>query len=46
LKNAAVGYDLKLHVRIELGGTKTPPADLIAKLNAVLAEVAKNLRLG
>lgn len=45
LKKAVVGYDLKLHVRIELGGAKTPPPELVAKINALLAEVVKELRL-
>jgi len=44
LKKLVVGYDLKLHLRIELGGARTPPADLVARINAVLEEVAKGLR--
>jgi hypothetical protein len=44
LTKAVVGYDLKLHLRLELGGAKTPPAELVAKVNAMLEEVAKGLR--
>jgi hypothetical protein len=44
--NAAVGYDLKVQVRIEIGGDgKRPPDDVVAKLNAKLGEVSKNLKL-
>ena len=45
LKKAVVGFPLKLHLRIELEGTKVPPPELIAKINAMLAEVAKELKL-
>lgn len=33
------------HLRIELGGSKVPPHELVAKINAMLAEVAKELKL-
>ncbi|HYT89879.1 MAG TPA: DUF499 domain-containing protein [Gemmataceae bacterium] len=44
LTKAVVGYDLKLHLRIEVGGVKTVPPELVAKLNAMLAEVAKEMQ--
>jgi hypothetical protein len=44
--NAAVGYDLKIMVRIEVGGDgKRPPDEVVAKINARLGEVSKGLRL-
>jgi hypothetical protein len=46
LTKVVVGYDLKLHVRLELAGKKKPPADLITRLNALLEEVVKGLRFG
>jgi hypothetical protein len=46
LGNAAVGYDLKVQVRVEVGADgKRPPNDVVAKLNAKLGEVSKNLKL-
>jgi hypothetical protein len=44
LTKAVVGYDLKLRLRIELGGAKTPPPELVARLNVLLAEVASAMR--
>ena len=47
ITNAAVGYDLKIQVRIEIGSAgKRPPDDLVVKLNAKLAEVSKDLKFG
>ena len=45
---AAVGYDLKFNLRIELGGEEPPAAtaEAAAKINDLLAEVADGLRLG
>jgi len=45
LARLAVGYDVRMRFRIEVGGAKPVPADLVEKLNQVLAEVAKDLRL-
>jgi Protein of unknown function (DUF499) len=44
LKRAAVGYEVKLSVRIEIGG-KPVGDDVVEKVNAVLAEVSEGLRL-
>ena len=45
--NAAVGYELKVQVRIEVGGDgKRPPEEAVAKINSKLGEVSKNLKLG
>jgi hypothetical protein len=47
ITNAAVGYDLKILVTIEIGSAgKRPPDDLVGKLNAKLVEVSKDLKLG
>jgi hypothetical protein len=44
--NAVVGYDLKIKVQIEVGGDgKSPPDEVIAKVNAKLGKVSKNLSL-
>ena len=43
LGKATAGYDLKLHVRIELGGN--PPEEVVEKANEVLEEVSEVLRL-
>jgi hypothetical protein len=45
LTKAAVGFEMKLRIRIEVGGAKPVPPDVLAKLNAILAEVGKELRL-
>jgi hypothetical protein len=42
-----VGYDLKIQVRIEIESAgNRPPDDVVAKLNAKLAKVSKDLKLG
>jgi hypothetical protein len=44
--NTAVGYDMKVLVRIEVGSeAKRPPEDVVARLSAKLAEVSKGLKL-
>jgi hypothetical protein len=44
--SAAVGYDLKIMVQIEVGaGGKQPPEDVVAKINAKLGEISKGLKL-
>jgi hypothetical protein len=45
LTKAAVGFEMKLWLRIEVGGAKPVPPDVLVKLNAILAEVGKELRL-
>ena len=47
ISNAAVGSELKVKVRIEVGGDgKRPPEEVVAKINSKLGEVSKNLKLG
>ncbi len=46
LTKAAVGYDLKIQVRVKVGGVgKRPPPDVVEKINAKLDEVSKDLKL-
>jgi hypothetical protein len=45
LAKVAVGYEIKMRFRMEVGGAKSPPADLVERLNKILAEVAKELEL-
>jgi hypothetical protein len=45
LTRAAVGFDLKFSLRIELSGQKPPPVNLVERLNKLLAEVTTELRL-
>ena len=40
----AVGHDLKVQVRIELGGKTPVPKDLITKINGLLHDVSKELK--
>jgi hypothetical protein len=40
----AVGHDLKIQVRIELGGKTAVPKDLITKINGLLHDVSKELK--
>jgi hypothetical protein len=44
LLQAVVGFDLGIHLRLELGGTPPPASDVVARVNALLAEVAPDLR--
>jgi hypothetical protein len=44
LARAAIDHDLKFHLRIELGGATPPSAELVERLNKLLAEVAEGLR--
>jgi hypothetical protein len=47
ITNAAVGYDLKIQVRIEIGSAgNRPPDDLVGKLSAKLGDVSQELKLG
>jgi hypothetical protein len=45
LLQAVVGFDLGIHLRLELGGKPPPSAEVIARVNALLAEVCPDLRL-
>lgn len=43
---AAVGYDLNISIRIEVGGQeKAPPEDVLKRINSLLGSVSKDLRL-
>ena len=41
---AAAGNNLKIKVRIELGGETAPPADVVTEVNALLAQISDDLR--
>jgi hypothetical protein len=45
LARVAVGYDVRMHFRIEVGGARPLPPELLARLNELLGEVAEELRL-
>jgi hypothetical protein len=42
---AAVGFDLKLHLRLELRGASRPSNDVVTKINLLLQEVSEKLKL-
>jgi hypothetical protein len=47
ITNTAVGYDLKIQVRIEIGSAGNRPSDdLVGNPNAKLGEVSQELKLG
>jgi hypothetical protein len=41
----AVGHELKLSFRIELGGADNPPAELVARINEILRGIRQELEL-
>ena len=44
---AAVGFEMKISVRIEVGsGGKRPPGDVVARINEKLGEISEKLALG
>ena len=45
LIEAAVGHDLKFHLRVELGGERTPDPDAVKRIDALLALVSDDLKL-
>jgi hypothetical protein len=45
ISQAAIGFDLKFRLRIELSGSSRPPEDVVAKLNLLLQEISDNLKL-
>ena len=42
---AAVGFDLKFRLRLELRGASRPPDDVVTNINLLLQEISDNLRL-
>jgi len=45
LTKAAIGLDLAFHLRIELKGASRPADEVVAKINQVLQEISKELKL-
>jgi hypothetical protein len=45
VKKASAGFELKLHVRIELSGGKPVPPEVVDKVNKVLERVSDAIRL-
>src|SRR5437870_2508507 len=42
---AAVGFDIKFRLRLELRGASRPPDDVVAKINLLLQDISEKLRL-
>jgi hypothetical protein len=45
IRQAAVGFDLKFRLRLELSGAFRPPDDVVAKINRLLQDISEHLRL-
>jgi hypothetical protein len=45
IRQAAVGFDLKFRLRLELSGVSCLPDDGVAKINLLLQEISEQLRL-
>jgi hypothetical protein len=45
IRQAALGFDLKFRMRLELSGASRPPDDVVAKINLLLQEISEKLRL-
>ncbi|HWQ37446.1 MAG TPA: DUF499 domain-containing protein [Burkholderiales bacterium] len=45
IMRAAVGHDLKFHVRVEFGGETPPTSETVDQLNNLLAQVSEELKL-
>jgi hypothetical protein len=45
LRAAAVGHELKFHLRVELGGATAPPEDVAQKVSDILKQVSPGLDL-
>jgi len=45
IRQAAVGFELKFRLRLELSGASRPPNDVVAKINLLLQDISDNLRL-
>jgi hypothetical protein len=45
IKKAAAGFDLKLHVRIEVSGAKPVPDQVVERINELLGQVSNSIKL-
>jgi hypothetical protein len=45
IRQAAVGFDLKFRLRLELSGVSRPPDDVVTKINLLLQDISAQLRL-
>jgi hypothetical protein len=45
LLKAKASYELRFHVRIEVGGKQQPPDATIDAINKVLAKVSKDMKV-
>ena len=45
IRQAAVGFDLKFRLRLELSGASRPHDDVVAKINMLLQDISEKLRL-
>jgi hypothetical protein len=45
LSRVAVGHEVRMNFRIEVGGAKPLPPDVLARLNEILRQVSEDLRL-
>ncbi len=45
IRQAAVGFDLKFRLRLELSGLSRPPDDVVTKINLLLQDISAQLRL-
>ena len=45
IRQAAVGFDLKFRLQLELSGASRPPDDVVAKVNLLLQDISEQLRL-
>jgi hypothetical protein len=45
VKKAAAGFDLKLHVRIELSGARPVPSEVVNKINQLLEKISDSISM-
>lgn len=45
IRSAAAGHELKFRLRIELGSPTHPPAEVVEKVDEILADVSSSLQL-
>ena len=45
LAKAAIGLDLKFHLRVEFGSDLPPPEEAVAKINQLLQEIPEQFKL-